>query len=204
MGKIEMLIIFLLLAAATACAPNRSILQSNIDNTAPTPVPTETIPPIKKITVGELMNRTANAPEGSFTFPCDLQTYKPEDRDKLRKLRDVWLSKEKDENYVLRPSGDCVCPSICVLRVKDMTKPGPNNWGLLVIDISLNGYSWVARAADLDNTDLTWASSVPEISYHNPDGSKTKKGCWIELDKKSNQYGTNCWDEQLKKLPPLK
>jgi len=174
----------------SACAPNQSILQSNVDNTAPAPAPTETVPPIKKITVGELMNRTASAPEGSFTFPCDLQTYKPEDRDKLRKLRDVWMSKEKDENYELRPSGDCVCPGICVLKVEDTTKPAPNNWGLIVIkDLDSNTYQWLAKDIDLTNARLTWTSSVPDIVFSDSNG-KDLKTCAVEL--KGAKYQMNC------------
>jgi hypothetical protein len=174
----------------SACAPNQSVLHSNVDNTAPTPVPTDTIPPIKKITVGELMNRTANAPEGSFTFPCDLQTYKPEDRDKLRKLRDVWMSKEKDENYDLRPSGDCVCPGICLLKVEDTTKPGPNNWGLIVIkDLDSNTYQWLAKDIDLTNARLTWTTSVPDIVFSDNNG-KDLKTCAVEL--KGSKYQMNC------------
>ena len=190
MRKLTTLAIFVTLTATTACVPNNSILQSNIDNTAPTPSPTETIPPIKKITVGELMNRTANAPEGSFTFPCDLQTYKPEDRDKLRKLRDVWLSKEKDANYVLRPSGDCVCPSICVLKVEDTTRPAPNSFGLIAIkDLESGGYQWIAKEIDLTNAKLTWTSSVPEVIFNGADG-KVLKSCSIDL--KAGKYQMNC------------
>jgi hypothetical protein len=196
--------IFMCAFFASACSPNQSILQSNIDNTTPTPAATETPAPLKKITVGELMNRTASAPADSFTFPCTLHVYKDEDRDKLRKLRDLWLSKEKDSHYVLAPSKDCVCPGICVLRVENATMPAPNNWGLIVIERSLESYFWIARNSDLSNADLIWASSTPELKYHNPDGSKSQKGCWIELDKRLNQYVTNCWDEQLKKLPSLK
>jgi len=190
MKKLTTLAIFVCLTGLAACSPNRSILQSNIDNTAPTPVPTETIPPIKRIMVGELMNRTANAPEGSFTFPCDLQTYKPEDRDKLRKLRDVWLSKENDENYVLRPSGDCVCPSICVLKVEDTTNPAPNNFGLIAIkDLESGSYQWIAKDIDLTNAKLTWTSAVPNVVFNGADG-QILKTCSIEL--KAGKYQMNC------------
>ena len=197
MKKLTTLAIFVFLAGLAACSPNQSILQSNIDNTAPTPVPTETIPPIKKITVGELMNRTANAPEDAFTFPCTLHVYKSENRNNLRKLRDTWLSKEKDEQYLLRPSGDCVCPGACVLRVEDITKPGPNNWGLIVIplpdagDTAAMDYQWIAKNLDLGSAKLTWASSTPYMNFTDANGVETKT-CSIETGAKQKQYAYKC------------
>jgi hypothetical protein len=182
--------IFMCAFFASACSPNQTILQSNIDNTAPTPAATETPAPLKKITVGELMNRTASAPADSFTFPCTLHVYKDEDRDKLRKLRDLWLSKEKDNQYVLAPSKDCVCPGICVLKVEDTQKPGPSNFGLVVIkDLESNTYQWIAKDLDLTNAKLAWSETTPNLFFDDAAGKRVKT-CSVEL--KAGKYQMNC------------
>jgi hypothetical protein len=183
-------ILLILTMAWTACSPNRSILESNLDNTTPTPVPTETPPPLKKITVGELMNRTASAPADSFTFPCTLHVFKDEDRDKLRKLRVLWLSKEKDGQYILAPSRDCVCPGICVLKVEDTQKPGPNNFGLVVIkDLESSTYQWLAKDIDLSNAKLAWSNTTPNLYFDDATGKRVKT-CSVEL--KAGKYQMNC------------
>jgi hypothetical protein len=183
----------ILLAAVVmtaACSPNRSILESNIDNASPSPVATETPPPLKKITVGELMNRTAGAPADSFTFPCTLHAFKDDDRAKLRKLRDLWLAKEQDAHYILAPSRDCVCPDVCVLKVEDTTQPPPNNFGLIAIkDLESNSYQWIAKNLDLTNAKLTWLSSIPRLNFDDADG-KQAKTCSINL--KAGKYQMDC------------
>lgn len=178
--------------ALMGCGPNRAILESNQGNSVAANERANTTPdvPLKKITVGELMERTAKAPEDSFTFPCTLHVFKPGDRDKLRKLRDQWLAKEQDSRYILAPSKACVCPGICVLAVEDTSKQGPSNWGLVAIkDLESNAYSWVAKDVDLSNAKLTWMSSTPQLIFDDAEGKRVKT-CSVE--EKAGKYQMDC------------
>jgi hypothetical protein len=171
--------LFLLSAIlAFGCGPNRAILESNQANSVAANEKANATPdvPVKKITIGELMERTAKAPEDSFTFPCTLHMFKPEDRDKLKKLREQWLAKEDDARYIM---STCVCPGICVIKVSDVSKPGPNNSGLIAIKGLDSGYQWIGKDMDLTNTTLTWASTVPYLNFDDAEGKRLKT-CTVE------------------------
>lgn len=195
--------------AVSGCAPNQSILLDNrakreAGNTNTSTNTNANLAQVtKKLTVAELMDRVVNAPPDSFLFPCTLNAYSDDDRLKLRKLRQTWLSKERDSRYLVSPSTGCVCPGICVLAVEDTRAAAPNNFALLIIeDLSANKYSWAVKNLDFTNAKLTWASSTPIAQFTNPDGSRGKS-CTIEWDKKLNRYATPCSDGNGKTLPSL-
>lgn len=165
----------------TFCSPNRSIMEST-DNTnsavinVSQPAPEAVVP---KMTVAELMQRVATAPKDSFLFPCTLNAYADADRESLKKLRQVWLSKENDGRYKLSSATDCVCPELCVLKVEDSSKIPPNTFSLIVINRP-DKYIWAARDIDLSHAELGWAATVPYIYYLGPDGKRNGKACSVE------------------------
>jgi hypothetical protein len=192
-----------LMLAAGACAPNQSIALDNraTETANANNTPASTPEPSKKITVGELMDRVANAPPDSFLFPCTLNTYSTDDRARLRKLRQQWLSKEEDSRYLISPSTGCACPGICVLVVEDAKTVPPKNFAILIID-DLSKYSFLNKNLEFINAKLTWASTIPIVQFMNSNGN-VDRSCSIELDKKRNLYTTACSDGNGKELPPL-
>jgi hypothetical protein len=188
----------------SACAPNRAIEQSgdnpnaNAVNAVSTPTPE---PVSQKVTVAELMQRVATAPKDSFLFPCTLNAYSDADRESLKKLRQTWVSKEKDERYQLLSSSACVCPGVCLLKVEDTSKAPPKNSALIVIDKPAdNKYFWLAKDIDLERAEISWADTTPNIYFLGPDGKRNGSACAVEKSKES--FVLNCTDASGKKLPP--
>ena len=209
MKLLSCLLVLLVLIATIAlpcCAPNRSILQDKTAqaNAAAADKTPEPPSPPTRMTIAKLMDRVAGASPDSFLFPCTMAAYSVDDREKLRKFRQKWLSKEDDARYTVSPATGCVCPDFCVLKIEDTKTSSPNNLSLIVYDPSRpGGFYWLTRNKPLVNTELAWQSSVPFIYFRNPDGSKAGRTCRVEWNKMTNRYGTACTDEHGKSLPSL-
>lgn len=187
-----------------ACAPNRAILQDNrAESGVVQPTPTAIPEPAKKLTVAELMDRVANAPPDAYLYPCTLNAFSADDRTNLKKLRDTWASKEHDSRYLISPSTGCICPGTCVLAVEDTQAPAPKNSSLIVIDLSKNNYSWLARDLDMTKASLTWTGTTPAIDFSAGGGKSAEKKCLVEFDKAQKKYSTTCSDPAGRRLPPL-
>lgn len=186
----------------SACAANQSILQDR-SGAGPesTPVPATTpVEPVKKFTVGQLMERVANAPPDSFLFPCTLNAYSDEDRSNLRKLREQWLAKEQDTQYLVAPSTGCVCPGVCVVAVEDTLSAPPANSALIVIDHAASEkYYWLARRLDLSNASLSWVNSNPSLEFKTAQSGLTKN-CLLEAPAPGSRLIAKCFDAKGKQV----
>jgi hypothetical protein len=186
----------------SACAANQSILQDK-SGAGPesTPVPAATpVEPVKKFTVGQLMERVANAPPDSFLFPCTLNAYSDDDRSNLKKLRDQWLAREDDAQYLIAPSTGCVCPGVCVLAVEDTRSSPPANSALIVIDHTApEKYYWLARGLDLSNARLSWINSNPSLEFKTAQ-SDAAVNCLLEAPATGSRVVAKCSDAKGKRV----
>jgi len=197
--------VLLMAISLESCAPNSSVALDNGNSDVSTPgeSPAALREPAIKITVAELMDRVVHASSDSFLFPCTLNAYSAADRAKLQKLRQTWLSKERDNRYLLSPSTDCVCPGICALAIEDTQNKGANNYGIIVFgEGPPESYLWLIRNLDLKDAQITWSDTAPQIIFRGPNKAIIKT-CSIALDKNTGRYMTPCTDSQGKKVAPL-
>ncbi|MEP7075988.1 MAG: hypothetical protein ABI878_09265 [Acidobacteriota bacterium] len=202
--RILFLSVLLVAIGVSSCTPNQSIAldKTNDPNAAANKTPELPPAPPVKITVAELMERVANAAPDAFLLPCDLRAYSESGREDLRQLRNDWLKTADDNRYLVSPSKNCVCPGLCVIAVEDTQRPAPKNTSLLVInEFGRRKIKWLAKGLDLTNTRLAWASSEPEITFYNPDGTR-KYVCFFRINSKTQNIYSDCGDGQ-KNFTPL-
>jgi hypothetical protein len=181
-------------ADVSASADQQDTVAITKGNLSPEP---KNSPPGREITLAELLKTFEDTPEDQPTFPCSLDVAL-NDKIGLQKFRRRWLNTEDDSRYVLETSLDavaplgvwsnsCVCPSICVLVLKDKMGTEPNNHDILIIDRKSpeRGHIWAVKGIDLSDARLTWASSTPYFEFGLTDGQPQAR-CAVLGDKKGN------------------
>jgi hypothetical protein len=102
----------------------------------------------------------------SSSVPCSGINVSLGGEHNLRRILQDWNSSENDREYTLAPtSGNCSCPSTCVMILLDQTKVGPNNYSLLAFDdIKLKDrHYWIIKEADLSDASAGYSSSIPWV-----------------------------------------